>query len=77
MTDAPPFDASNITSLQVSLLPFFPSSVNIWRIGKLSSKSWCDKFCSLCLANLNTMEYSTQHLLKVHLSFLFRVLEHT
>jgi hypothetical protein len=23
MTDAPPFDASNITSLQVSLLPFF------------------------------------------------------
>jgi hypothetical protein len=26
---------------------------------------------------LNTMEYSTQHLLKVHLSFLFRVLEHT
>lgn len=24
VTDAPPFDASNITSLQVSFLPFFP-----------------------------------------------------
>uniref|UniRef100_A0A0A9DAR9 Uncharacterized protein n=1 Tax=Arundo donax TaxID=35708 RepID=A0A0A9DAR9_ARUDO len=32
---------------------------------------------SLCLASLSMMENSTQHLLKVRLSFLFQVLELT